>query len=57
MTDARRRCQLDLFEFLLAILLIYSLSLVLWMRRRLGLWKFLMKILLLLTFICNWMLR
>jgi hypothetical protein len=36
-TDARRRCQLDLFEFLLAILLTYLLSLVLWMRRRLGL--------------------
>jgi hypothetical protein len=28
-TDVRRRCQLDLFEFLLAILLTYSLSLVL----------------------------
>jgi hypothetical protein len=56
-TDARRRCQLDLFEFLLAILLTYLLSLVLWMRRRLGLWKRLMKMLLLLTFICKWMLR
>jgi hypothetical protein len=50
------RCQLDIFEFLLAILLTYSLSLALWMRRRLGLWKLLMKMLLLLTFICKWML-
>jgi hypothetical protein len=38
-TDARRRCQLDLFEFLLEILLTYSLSLALWMRSRVGLWK------------------
>jgi hypothetical protein len=56
-TDARRRCQLDLFEFLLAILLTYLFSLVLWMQRRLGLWKRLTKMLLLLTFICKWMLR
>jgi hypothetical protein len=55
-TDARRRCQLDLFAFLLAILLTHSLSLALWMRRRLGLWKLLMKMFLLLTFICKWML-
>jgi hypothetical protein len=54
--QARRRCQLDLFEFLLAILLTYFLSLVLWMRRRFGLWKRLMKMLLLLTFICKRML-
>jgi hypothetical protein len=40
-----------LFEFLLAILLTYSLSLALWMRSRL-----LIKMLLLLTFICKWML-
>jgi hypothetical protein len=37
-------------------LLTYSLSLVLWMRHRLGLWKLLMKMLLLLTFIYKWML-
>jgi hypothetical protein len=37
-------------------LLTYLLSLVLWMRRRLGLWKRLMKMLLLLTFICQRML-
>jgi hypothetical protein len=42
---------------LMAILLTYSLSLVLWMRHRLGLWKRLMKMLLLLTFICKWMLK
>jgi hypothetical protein len=41
---------------LTGILLTYSLSLVLWMWRRLGLWKLLMKMFLLLTFICKWML-
>jgi hypothetical protein len=54
-TDVKRHCQLDLFEFLLAILLTYSLSLVLWMWSHLGFWKLLMKMFLLLTFICKWM--
>jgi hypothetical protein len=43
----------NLFEFLLVILLTYLLSLALWMQCCLGLWKLLMKMLLLLTFICK----